>query len=329
MIENIENIAKCASCSVHSEHWISFVWIIVSYTGSMLSILILVIYCFQDHFVQTFDLEKYSDNGAKLDKFVENQFYINCFGAKALKSMKSNLAKANTICKQKEREVTSKPVTLLTYPFQSLQMINPFEARPGYPASTFPLHTFRPTLAQEEQEPQVTSVRSKKSLNTKLEELKRKMTIKLKKISCVLNKSGITYSNGTIDSAGMKKSIDSLQLDFNLTFALKENIEMCEEAASCLPQAQFGKESGGETTGQAIQFLKCYEEKKKEACVKKSIREKLVLQLREDMTLEDVEKILSRGSTKSPMYYTALPLLEYESTIFDEIVDAMFSIDFQ
>ena len=108
------------------------------------------------------------------------------------------------------------------------------------------------------------------------------------------------------------EKVDSMQIEQSLKSDLKQSIKQCSQVVKCLPLNMASRDTEG-----AIEFSKCFEKKKKEACVKKSIREKLVLQLREDMSLEDVKNILSRVSANSPLYYNASPLL-------DNIVDHIF-----
>jgi hypothetical protein len=253
------------------------------------------------------------DSVTKLNKFVENQFYENCFGIETFKQMDLTNEVAESFCSNSNPEAQNIPPGPLSPEFQPLRILHPW---PGYPASTFPLGDWTSRQAREERVQQDSLHRYKRSLNTKLDELKMKMTTKMKKISCILHQSGLTDADGNIATDGMMENVDSMQVEQSLKSDLKQSIKQCSQVVKCLTLNMARRDTEG-----AIEFIKCFEKKKKEACVKKSIREKLVLQLREDMSLEDVKNILSGVSAKSPVYYNASPLLH-------NIVDHIFITEF-
>ena len=279
----------------------SFILFLVIYLGNI------SIFCF------CFDLDggmgKYA---TKLDKFVENQFYETCFGIDMFEKMKSLQENATSICTASTSTVatTLSPSHLGNLQSQPRPM---WGGWPGYPAATFPLDIFKMRNKS--------LYRSKRNLKTKLDEIKQKMSSKLQKISCILHKSGITTSEGNIDTLGMLETVNSMSLDINLKSDLKQSIEDCRKVVKCFSESSVDNDAMGEH-GEAIEFINCYEKKKKEACVKKSIRERLMAQLREDMSLEEIQNILSRGSTNSPLYYSAFPGIE-------NIVQAIFIADYQ
>ena len=242
------------------------------------------------------------DSTAKLDKFVENQFYEKCFGIKIFEQMKSMKENSTTLCTQQSPSGQT--------PLQPLPLPSGW---PGYPASTFPLSVFK--LRNK------SPSRSKRNLLSKLDEIKEKMAKKIQKISCILQESGIITSAGNIDKEGLMQKVDSYSLDPSLKADLKQSIEDCIKGVECSAH-QSGNDDAMAGQGEAMEFIGCYEKKKKEACVKKSIREKLILQLRENMSVEEIQNILSRGSANSPLYYSAFP-------IFENIVQAIFINDYQ
>ena len=146
------------------------------------------------------------------------------------------------------------------------------------------------------------------------------MSLKLQKISCILHKSGITTPEGNLDTVGMLETVDSLSIDYSLRSDLKKSIEDCRKVVKCFSESSVNNDAMGEH-GEAIEFVNCYDKKKKEACVKKSIRERLIAQLKENMSLEEIQNILSRGSSNSPLYYSAFPGLE-------NIVQTIFMADY-
>ena len=264
-------------------------------------------------FGYSFDWDSSIDNSeTRLDKFVLNQFYENCFGPEEYKRMKSIQTNATNLCKTPASTTPSTPSH--SHP-PSLQMKFPTirSGWPGYPADVLPLAIFQ--LRNK------SFFRSKRNLETRLDKIKQKMATKIQKISCIIHKSGITNDDRSINIAGLINAVESVSLDQNLKSDLKQSIEVCGKVVKCFSESNVDNNAMGEHT-EAIEFINCYEKKKKEACVKKSIREKLIAQLKENMSLEEIQNILSRGSANSPQYYASFP-------DFENIVHTIFITDYQ
>ena len=75
---------------------------------------------------------------------------------------------------------------------------------------------------------------------------------------------------------GMKGEVREEELRSSLMKGLAE----CKETVQCLHQARSTAGLSQELLAKSLDFLKCFEAKKTEACVKKNIKQKLLDKLR-------------------------------------------------
>ena len=242
-----------------------------------------------------------STNKNKIDRFVEDQFFEHCFGAKIHHEMTEDQEKANAECS----DVLEPPVKEVTTPikpplFLTLQWS-------VYPASTFPISVLSNS--------NLSNLRQKRSLVDQLDEATNKLEIKLKKMKCVLHTSGVTTRKGDIDVDGIVRNYETKLNDANLKLDLKKGVMACIKQVDCLESDYSSLEENHRQVDKAIKFVDCWRRKKKEACVKRSIREKLINQLKNNMSVEEIKQIMT-GSSSSPIYYSS-------SVLFSNIVETI------
>ena len=245
--------------------------------------------------------ESSSTNKNKIDKFVEDQFFEHCFGAKVHNEMTEDQEKANAECS----DALEPPVKEVATPIKPPLL--PTLQWPVYPASTFPISVLSNS--------NLPNLRQKRSLVNQLDEATNELENKLKKMKCVLHTSGVTTREGDVDVDGIVRSYETKLNDANLKLDLKKGVMACVKQVDCLESDESSLEEDHRQVNKAIKFIDCWRRKKKEACVKRSIREKLINQLKNNMSVEEIKQIMT-GSTTGPMFYSS-------SVLFSNIVDTV------
>ena len=115
------------------------------------------------------------------------------------------------------------------------------------------------------------------SVTSKVDDLKSKMTLKIKEMKCFLTKLGVLDTDGLITRETLLNMFKDSIEDMLLRKDLSEAIIKCEEKSKCLGGMTVSDRSH---LSQALDFYKCYEEAKTESCVRKNIRTKVTQQLR-------------------------------------------------
>ena len=108
---------------------------------------------------------------------------------------------------------------------------------------------------------------------SKVDDLKSKMNLKIKEMNCFFIQLGVLDKEGLITR-------EKLLNEFNVSMEdvlLRKGLVKCEEKSKCLGGVRGSARSH---LSQALDFYKCYEEAKTEACVRKNIRTKVTQQLR-------------------------------------------------
>ena len=112
---------------------------------------------------------------------------------------------------------------------------------------------------------------------SRLDDLKAKMSIKIKEMNCFLTQLGVLDNEGHITRETFLIELKNSIEDVLLRKDLSDGLVKCEEKAKC--QGGVGG-SVRSHISQALDFYKCYEGAKTEACVRKNIRTKVTQQLR-------------------------------------------------
>ena len=250
--------------------------------------------------------QSHSDENANIEKYIKDQFFENCFGSDTMKLMGDREAHARSYCSKEILKTTPRPsststsstrpttatsttTTLRTttatkrtttrwswmspslqglqYPvFPSLPLINQLQYYPS-PLQNQVLGAARP--------------RGQKSLSvsvtSKVDELKSKLNLKIKEMNCFLTKLGVVDTEGLITRETLLKEFKDSIEDLLLRKDLSDGVIKCEEKSKCLGGMRASDRSH---LSQALDFYKCYEEAKTEACVRKNIRSKVTQQLR-------------------------------------------------
>ena len=109
--------------------------------------------------------------------------------------------------------------------------------------------------------------------------LQRKVEQSVRRTECLLAALGVENREeveGGLDYTNLWAALQSDLTDSRLRETLRTGLEDCHRSVQCLHQA--GQQSSG--LKKSVDFLKCFESKKTEACVKKNIRRKLLEKLR-------------------------------------------------
>ena len=112
---------------------------------------------------------------------------------------------------------------------------------------------------------------------SRLDDLKAKMNLKMKEMNCFLTQLGVLDNEGHITRETFLIELENSIEDVLLRKDLSDGLVKCEEKSKCQ-----GGVSGSVRShiSQALDFYKCYEGAKTEACVRKNIRTKVTQQLR-------------------------------------------------
>ena len=112
---------------------------------------------------------------------------------------------------------------------------------------------------------------------SRVDDLKAKMNLKIKEINCFLTQLGVLDIEGHITRETFQNEFKDSIEDVLLSKDLSDGLDKCEEKSKCLGGVRG---SVGSHLSQALDFYKCYEGAKTEACVRKNIRTKVTQQLR-------------------------------------------------
>ena len=112
---------------------------------------------------------------------------------------------------------------------------------------------------------------------SKVDDLKSKMNLKIKEMNCFLIQLGVLDKEGRITRETLMIEFNDSVEDVLLRKDLSDGLIKCEEKSKCLGGVRGSDRSN---LSQALDFYKCYEEAKTEACVRKNIRTKVTQQLR-------------------------------------------------
>ena len=114
-------------------------------------------------------------------------------------------------------------------------------------------------------------------MTSKVDDLKSKLNLKIQEMNCFLTKLGVVDTEGLITRETLLKEFKDSIEDLLLRKDLSDGVIKCEEKSKCLGGMRASDRSH---LSQALDFYKCYEEAKTEACVRKNIRSKVTQQLR-------------------------------------------------
>ena len=114
-------------------------------------------------------------------------------------------------------------------------------------------------------------------MTSKVDDLKSKMNLKIEELNCFLIQLGVLDKEGLITKEKLLNEFNDSIEDVLLRKDLSDGLVKCEEKSKCLGGVRGSDRSN---LSQALDFYKCYEEAKTEACVRKNIRTKVTQQLR-------------------------------------------------
>ena len=112
---------------------------------------------------------------------------------------------------------------------------------------------------------------------SRVDDLKAKMNFKIKEINCFLSQLGVLDNKGRITRETFLNELKDSIEDVLLRKDLRDGLVKCEEKSKCLSEVSGSVRSH---LSRALDFYKCYEGAKNEACVRKNIRTKVTQQLR-------------------------------------------------
>ena len=258
--------------------------------------------------------QSHSDENANIEKYIKDQFLENCFGSDTIKLMGDREAHARSYCSKEILKTTARPPspftsstrpttatsttvtsTTTTYTSTTLRTTTATKRTttrwswmsPSLQGLQYPVFPSLPLINQLQYYPspfqnQVLGEARPRgqrsvSVTSKVDDLKSKMTLKIKEMKCFLTKLGVLDTDGLITRETLlnefKDSIEEVLLRKDLSDAIIK----CEEKSKCLSGMGASDRSH---LSQALDFYKCYEEAKTEACVRKNIRTKVTQQLR-------------------------------------------------
>ena len=244
--------------------------------------------------------QSHSDENTNIEKYIKDQFFENCFGAETMKLLGDKIAHAKFHCSREilkttqppspssTRPPTRKSTTTTSIPTSTTanneitstarwSWISPSLQYPVFP--TLPLINqlqYYPSPFQNQVlgAPRPRTQRSV-SMTSNINDLKLKMNLKIKEMNCFLSKLGVLNAEDRITREDLQKEINESIDDVLLRQDLSDGLIECEEKSRCA-----GGVDSESHLSQALDFYKCYEEAKTEACVKKNIRIKVTQQLR-------------------------------------------------
>ena len=100
----------------------------------------------------------------------------------------------------------------------------------------------------------------------------------VRRMECILAELGLETSRGQLDFTRLWSSLESEVSDPQLRESLRTGLQDCQRSVQCLHQTE--QQNTRVQIKKSLDFLKCFESKKTEACVKKNIKRKLLEKLR-------------------------------------------------
>ena len=100
----------------------------------------------------------------------------------------------------------------------------------------------------------------------------------VRRMDCILRELGLETSQGQLDFSSLWSSLVREVSDPGLRETLRTGLQDCQRSVQCLHQTE--QQSTRLQVKKSLDFLKCFETKKTEACVKKNIKRKLLQKLR-------------------------------------------------
>ena len=115
-------------------------------------------------------------------------------------------------------------------------------------------------------------------MSADISSLESQVQLSVRRMDCLLAGLGLHTSQAGLDYTALWSGLESDVGDPNLRETLRTGLEQCGQSVQCLHQTE--QQHARVITKKALDFLKCFESKKTEACVKKSIKKKLLEKLR-------------------------------------------------
>ena len=251
--------------------------------------------------------QSHSNENANIEKYIKDQFFENCFGSDTMKLMRDRVAHARSYCSKEASKTTPEPpshsstspttitssTTTSTTTTTTLTTTTTSATRTTSrwswisPSLQYPVFPSLPLINQLQYYPspfqnQVLGVarpRGQRSLSvtSKVDDLKSKMNLKIEELNCFLIQLGVLDKEGLITKENLLNEFNDSIEDVLLRKDLSDGLVKCEEKSKCLGGVRGSDRSN---LSQALDFYKCYEEAKTEACVRKNIRTKVTQQLR-------------------------------------------------
>ena len=114
--------------------------------------------------------------------------------------------------------------------------------------------------------------------SSQISALETKLSSALRKASCSLALVGVEARDGEVEYSALLAGLEEDVTDRELLEELKVGLADCDRRVQCL---QESSDLDTRTkVAMSVEFLKCFQSKQTEACVKKSIKRKLLEKLR-------------------------------------------------
>ena len=110
--------------------------------------------------------------------------------------------------------------------------------------------------------------------------LESKVSSSLALGSCMVALLGVESTEEGLDYSRLWAGLEGEVRDGEVRGSLREGLAECEQTVQCLHQARPATGISQELLAKSLDFLKCFEAKKTEACVKRNIKRKLIEKLR-------------------------------------------------